>query len=151
MRKNKFYINCTLISILISFLSSGCSSEGKKGQNMAELPPLKVSTYEIKSNDIPVSMEYPAKIKSMQQVNVVARVNGILEKKNFTEGSYVKEGEILYQIDSTRYEASMQEALADVEIKTATLKPAYRDWETDRKSTRLNSSHRSLSRMPSSA
>ena len=28
---------------------------------------------------------------------------------------------------------------------------AYRDWETDRKSTRLNSSHRSLSRMPSSA
>ena len=30
-------------------------------------------------------------------------------------------------------------------------KPIYRDWETDRKSTRLNSSHRSLSRMPSSA
>ena len=29
--------------------------------------------------------------------------------------------------------------------------PEYRDWETDRKSTRLNSSHRSLSRMPSSA
>ena len=29
--------------------------------------------------------------------------------------------------------------------------PNYRDWETDRKSTRLNSSHRSLSRMPSSA
>ena len=38
---------------------------------------------------------------------------------------------------------------------TKTLKDAckigYRDWETDRKSTRLNSSHRSLSRMPSSA
>ena len=30
-------------------------------------------------------------------------------------------------------------------------KDIYRDWETDRKSTRLNSSHRSLSRMPSSA
>ena len=34
--------------------------------------------------------------------------------------------------------------------KTSTL-ASYRDWETDRKSTRLNSSHRSLSRMPSSA
>ena len=33
----------------------------------------------------------------------------------------------------------------------APLHPGYRDWETDRKSTRLNSSHRSLSRMPSSA
>ena len=35
--------------------------------------------------------------------------------------------------------------------KEGTIKLAYRDWETDRKSTRLNSSHRSLSRMPSSA
>ena len=129
MRKNKFYISYILISIFAGVLFLGCSSDGKKGQSMAELPPLKVSTYEIKSNDIAVSMEYPAKIKSIQQVNVVARVNGILEKKYFTEGSFVKEGEILYQIDSTRYEALMQEALADVEVKTATLKQATREWE----------------------
>ena len=129
MRKNKFYISYILISIFAGVLFLGCSSDGKKGQSMAELPPLKVSTYEIKSNDSEVSMEYPAKIKSIQQVNVVARVNGILEKKYFTEGSFVKEGEILYQIDSTRYEALMQEALADVEVKTATLKQATREWE----------------------
>ena len=36
-------------------------------------------------------------------------------------------------------------------IKRYDYDPPYRDWETDRKSTRLNSSHRSLSRMPSSA
>ena len=36
-------------------------------------------------------------------------------------------------------------------IKMIYIDPSYRDWETDRKSTRLNSSHRSLSRMPSSA
>ena len=35
--------------------------------------------------------------------------------------------------------------------KMLIIDPEYRDWETDRKSTRLNSSHRSLSRMPSSA
>ena len=43
---------------------------------------------------------------------------------------------------------------SDLKPKYATsqlIKHAYRDWETDRKSTRLNSSHRSLSRMPSSA
>ena len=38
-----------------------------------------------------------------------------------------------------------------VESKKPNEHPPYRDWETDRKSTRLNSSHRSLSRMPSSA
>ena len=36
-------------------------------------------------------------------------------------------------------------------LNTQDAENSYRDWETDRKSTRLNSSHRSLSRMPSSA
>ena len=42
--------------------------------------------------------------------------------------------------------------LRGADLRGANLhEPEYRDWETDRKSTRLNSSHRSLSRMPSSA
>ena len=41
--------------------------------------------------------------------------------------------------------------LEEVGIQSTRSAASYRDWETDRKSTRLNSSHRSLSRMPSSA
>lgn len=115
--------------LLIIFVLNGCeNTKENNSQNISEIP-LEVNTYEVKLNDIPVSMEYPAKIKSMQQVNVVAKVNGTLEKKNFTEGNFVKKEEVLYQIDSTRYEALMQEALADVEIKTATLKQVTREWE----------------------
>ena len=40
---------------------------------------------------------------------------------------------------------------SDKEMLREAIEIGYRDWETDRKSTRLNSSHRSLSRMPSSA
>ena len=47
-----------------------------------------------------------------------------------------------------RYDLSKQVDTIDVERVEG---QKYRDWETDRKSTRLNSSHRSLSRMPSSA
>ena len=115
--------------LLIIFVLNGCeNTKENNSQNISEIP-LEVNTYEVKLNDIPVSMEYPAKIKSMQQVNVVAKVNGTLEKKIFTEGNFVKKEEVLYQIDSTRYEALMQEALADVEMKTATLKQAKREWE----------------------
>ena len=46
---------------------------------------------------------------------------------------------------------AMLKAGASVSSIQKLSKGAYRDWETDRKSTRLNSSHRSLSRMPSSA
>ena len=46
---------------------------------------------------------------------------------------------------------SVDEALLDVDEKVKSEKQLYRDWETDRKSTRLNSSHITRSRMPSSA
>lgn len=131
MEYKKYISQIGICSIVLGmFIFSGCNdTKGNSSQNISTMPPLKVATFQVKPNDISVFVEYPAKIKSMQQVNVVARVNGILEKKNFIEGNFVKEGELLYQIDSTRYEALMQEALADVEVKTATLKQATREWE----------------------
>jgi len=127
----KTYARYALIATLGAFLITGCSSEDKKvgAQGMPSLPPLAVATYKVVASDVPVSLEYPAKVKSMQQVSIVARVSGVLEKKHFTEGSFVKAGDMLYQIDSDRYEALMQEAVADVGVKEATLKQATRDWD----------------------
>ena len=129
-REYMTYAKYALLATLGAFLVVGCSSQDKKAAGgMHAMPPLPVSTYKVIASDVPVSLEYPAKVKSVQQVNVVARVSGILEKKYFTEGSFVKSGETLYQIDSDRYEALMQEAQADVGVKEATLKQATRDWE----------------------
>ena len=59
------------------------------------------------------------------------------------------------EVDATKYANSPDYTAKVSEGAIYATKPAkagkYRDWETDRKSTRLNSSHRSLSRMPSSA
>ena len=122
-------LNYAFVCALGSLMMLGCDGQNKAPQGMPAMPPLPVATYKVVTNDIPVSLEYPAKVKSMQQVNVVARVSGILEKKFFTEGSAVKSGDMLYQIDSDRYEALMQEAQADVGVKEATLKEATRNWE----------------------
>ena len=53
----------------------------------------------------------------------------------------------------TDYVTSAASGVANTQMLTSVpnTKPAYRDWETDRKSTRLNSSHITRSRMPSSA
>lgn len=125
------YARYALAVTLGAFLVTGCSSQDKKAgaQGMPAMPPLSVSTYKVVASDVPVSLEYPAKVKSMQQVSIVARVSGVLEKKHFTEGSFVKAGDMLYQIDSDRYEALMQEAIADVGVKEATLKQTTRDWD----------------------
>jgi membrane fusion protein, multidrug efflux system len=133
MTKNRGYMTYAtyaLVATLGAFLVSGCSNESaNKAAGMPAMPPLPVATYKVVTSDVPVSLEYPAKVKSIQQVGIVARVSGVLEKKLFTEGSFVKAGETLYQIDSDRYEALMQEAVADVGVKEATLKQATRDWE----------------------
>lgn len=123
------YATYALIATLGTFWMSGCSGSEQKTAVAQAMPPLSVATYKVVASDVPVSLEYPAKIKSIQQINVVARVSGILEKKYFTEGNFVKAGEMLYQIDFERYEALMQEAAADVGVKEATLKQATRDWE----------------------
>jgi membrane fusion protein, multidrug efflux system len=73
-----------------AFVLVGCSGDKKDAHagGMHAMPPLHVTTYTVKAENIPVSLEYPAKVKSMQQVNVVARVSGILEKKSFTGGKF---------------------------------------------------------------
>ena len=53
--------------------------------------------------------------------------------------------------DLTAQIQKMKDVLDSITVEQSKPVAAYRDWETDRKSTRLNSSHRSLSRMPSSA
>ena len=68
--------------------------------------------------------------------------NGNSEDTNNTNKTEVFYSE-LGLLEFVQYLDGTREKLTD--------KPSYRDWETDRKSTRLNSSHRSLSRMPSSA
>jgi membrane fusion protein (multidrug efflux system) len=126
------YAYYAVVCVMSSLLWVGCSSQEPKkasAQSAQAMPAMQVSTFTLKPSNIEVSLEYPAKVKSVQQVSVVARVSGILEKKNFVEGSFVKAGDTLYQIDSDRYEALMQEALADVGVKEATLKQTTRDWE----------------------
>ena len=60
---------------------------------------------------------------------------------NRTFGDFAAGEALDFMVLNRRYEVSNKNTIED----------SYRDWETDRKSTRLNSSHRSLSRMPSSA
>ena len=85
--------------------------------------------------------------------------NGVGLPQNQSVGMGLRAQEIgiemanaLSQIKLNESQANKNEAEANkIKGVDTEAQQAYRDWETDRKSTRLNSSHRSLSRMPSSA
>ncbi|MDR0579456.1 MAG: efflux RND transporter periplasmic adaptor subunit [Campylobacteraceae bacterium] len=113
---------------LCTFIFVGCS-ENKAANSAQQMPPLPVNTFKTQIEDVSISLEYPARIKSIQQVQVVARVPGTLEKKFFQEGSFVNEGTLLYQIDPSKYEAAYDIAKAQLSIAEASAKEAERNWQ----------------------
>ncbi|MFN8770132.1 MAG: efflux RND transporter periplasmic adaptor subunit [Neisseriaceae bacterium] len=88
----------TLLLINSVFLF-GCS----KKQQMV-LPPHHVDALMIKSTNVPYGFDYPASISGVADFPVVARVNGVIQKQLYKEGTFVKKGQPLYQIDSRPFE-----------------------------------------------
>ena len=65
--------------------------------------------------------EYIAHVEPIQQVNIAAQVEGIIEKVHFREGSRVKEGDLLFTIDPKPYQATVAQRKAELAQATAAL------------------------------
>ena len=72
-------------------------------------------------------------------------------EENTKEDYYTRQGTYIALPKYYKYKLFTEDQREQLWIYRENSGKKYRDWETDRKSTRLNSSHRSLSRMPSSA
>ena len=98
----------------------------------------------VDDNNIPTRTSFHTDISLLQRIdNMRADAQTLQEIKESLQP----------MIDTSNFRLQFEEtfgSLTDDELINC-CPPRYRDWETDRKSTRLNSSHRSLSRMPSSA
>lgn len=78
---------------------------------------------------IPIVLEYPARLQSIRSATVVSRVSGVLQKKFFTEGAHVKKGALLYRIEPDIYAALVRERQADLALQKSVLTKTKRDWE----------------------
>ena len=78
---------------------------------------------------LPVSWEYVGQTAGSREVEVRARVTGILLSRNFTEGARVKKGQSLFTIDPKPFEAGLARAVADLAAVEARLEQARRNAE----------------------
>ncbi len=67
-----------------------------------------------RSETVPVLREYVGNVSAYRSVQVRARVEGILERRHFTEGTKVAAGQLLYSIDPATYEATLRDAQASL-------------------------------------
>src|SRR5690606_25658101 len=101
-----------LVSIIAAALALvGCQEEAAAP---AEQPAPKVGFVTLRAEPFALTNELPGRARAHRIAEVRPQVNGIIQKRLFTEGSEVKAGQQLYQIDASVYEATLKSAQASL-------------------------------------
>jgi membrane fusion protein, multidrug efflux system len=117
---------CVRVALLccLASVAVGCSTTAAEP---GEPPPPVVTVSRPIVRDVTDQVDFTGRTEAESSVDIRARVTGYLVKMPFVEGSDVKTGELLFEIDPRPYQAQVDKAKADVELNTAKLKLAKAD------------------------
>ena len=109
-----------LTAIMLSLSVAGFCKD-KKAAPVPEKPALPVEVIVVKKEPIPIWLEFTGKTEASKRVEIRARVTGVLERVLFKEGTLVKKGEPLFEIEKDRYIDDLNQAQAKRKRDQATL------------------------------
>jgi len=98
-------------------LAAGC---GKSQQQQQTPPPPEVGVVQAKSESVPLTQDLVGRLSATRSADVRARVAGVLLKRVYTEGSDVKEGQAMFEIDPAPLRAALNVQLANLTAAQAT-------------------------------
>jgi membrane fusion protein (multidrug efflux system) len=98
-------------------LLAGCG----KPQTPAPPPAAQVSVLSVAAKDAPVTFEFVGVTASSQQVEVRARVDGFLDERLYTEGSIVRQDDVMFKMDAKPFQAALDAAKAALAEQEARL------------------------------
>jgi membrane fusion protein (multidrug efflux system) len=111
-----------LVPCLLLAVGVGCSKK-----EAPPPPPPEVQVAAVVQKDMPVYIELVGATSGSEDVEIRARVEGYLVSVNFTEGSFVKKGQLLYKIDPQPLQAALAQAQANLETARAGLDKTNND------------------------
>lgn len=106
-----------------AFLCACGKQDDQKGAG-AQMPPPQVGVVTVRPQSVPLVTELPGRLEASRIAEVRARVAGVVQKRVFTEGSDVKAGQLLFQIDPSTYQAAYDSARATLAKAEANLNQA---------------------------
>jgi membrane fusion protein (multidrug efflux system) len=120
-----------LAPILMALFSAGCSPGGAQDGKKAESAPqaVPVTTIEVAPTAVPIAYEAVGRTEGSREVQVRARVAGIIERQLYNEGDAVKAGAPLFRIERAPYEIELQQARAALAQERARQELAQRELE----------------------
>lgn len=107
----------------IAAIATGCGKS--QPQQQQQTPPPEVGVVVAKADAVPLRQDLVGRLSALRSADVRARVAGILQKRVYTEGSDVKEGELMFQIDPAPLRATLNAQLANLAAAQATYRNAH--------------------------
>ncbi|MEB8013546.1 efflux RND transporter periplasmic adaptor subunit [Citrobacter braakii] len=111
MTKNARFSLLPSFIIMSAVLLAGCNDQGETQAHPAEP---QVNVHVVEKAPLAVTTELPGRTTAFRIAEVRPQVSGIVLKRNFTEGSDVKAGQSLYQIDPATYQADYDSAKGEL-------------------------------------
>ena len=102
------------LALLATGLLAGCGDKGGAPQGQGGMPPAAVNVVTLQSGPLMLTTELTGRSAPLRVAEVRPQVSGIILKRLFTEGSDVKAGDLLYQIDPAVYQAAVASAKANL-------------------------------------
>ena len=116
------------LSIAAALLAAGCGDKSAAGAPPGGAPPPpQVTVVTVAPRTVAVPYEFNGRLEGSREVEVHARVSGILLRRSYEEGRPVRQGQTLFVIDPAPYRAEVQAADADVAEEKARLSRAERE------------------------
>src|SRR5580693_1252021 len=115
--------------VVLNLLSSGGC--GNKNVSAAAPPPPNVQVVEVMQRDVPVYHEYLATLDGYVNAQIQPQVTGYIVNQTYKEGSFVRKGQILFQIDPRPFQAIVDQAKAQVAQAEAQLGKTQLDVQRD--------------------
>jgi RND family efflux transporter MFP subunit len=124
MHRKSIVAKALALAVIISVL--GCEKKIAETGPKA-LPEVLIT--QVVSADVPVIREWVGTLDGSENADIRARVTGYLQKRDYQEGSYVKEGDLLFEIDPRPFEAALAQAKSELGQVQATQAAAQADFE----------------------
>jgi membrane fusion protein (multidrug efflux system) len=121
VKARRLRLTVLALPLLIALASCG-QQQAPQG-----MPPIEVGALKVEAKALALTLEHAAQLRGVREVEVRARVSGILQKRLYQEGSRVKEGDILFRIDPAPFEATVARARAELGVQQANLQNTRRD------------------------
>ena len=124
MHRKSIVAKALPLAVIISVL--GC--EKKVAETGPPAPP-EVLVTQVISGDVPVIRSWVGTLDGSENADIRARVTGYLQKRDYQEGSFVKEGDLLFEIDPRPFEAALAQAKSELGQVQATQAATQADFE----------------------